>query len=73
MCGNGCFYKTEAIVNIAGPNGIGCLVMGKNGIVSTHALSGIIPKSKAIGGIVLTASHNSGGPNGDFGIKFQYF
>ncbi|KAK2543209.1 Pgm1 [Columba livia] len=52
-------------------NVIGRLVIGQNGILSTPAVSCIIRKIKAIGGIILTASHNPGGPNGDFGIKFN--
>ncbi|XP_075176471.1 phosphoglucomutase-1 isoform X4 [Anomaloglossus baeobatrachus] len=52
-------------------NKIGRLVIGQNGILSTPAVSCIIRKIKAIGGIILTASHNPGGPNGDFGIKFN--
>ncbi|XP_063795264.1 phosphoglucomutase-1 isoform X5 [Pseudophryne corroboree] len=52
-------------------NKIGRLVIGQNGILSTPAVSYIIRKIKAIGGIILTASHNPGGPNGDFGIKFN--
>lgn len=50
---------------------IGRLVIGHNGILSTPAVSCIIRKIKAIGGIILTASHNPGGPGGDFGIKFN--
>ncbi|PIO25062.1 hypothetical protein AB205_0173900, partial [Aquarana catesbeiana] len=50
---------------------IGRLVIGQNGILSTPAVSCIIRKIKAIGGIILTASHNPGGPHGDFGIKFN--
>lgn len=47
------------------------LLVGQNGILSTPAVSTIIRKYKTLGGIVLTASHNPGGPNGDFGIKFN--
>ncbi|MEQ2214697.1 Phosphoglucomutase-5 [Xenoophorus captivus] len=50
---------------------IGRLVIGLNGLLSTPAVSCIIRKIKAIGGIILTASHNPGGPGGDFGIKFN--
>lgn len=46
-------------------------MVGQNGILSTPAVSTIIRKYKTLGGIVLTASHNPGGPNGDFGIKFN--
>ncbi|NWY76849.1 PGM1 protein, partial [Erithacus rubecula] len=61
----------EVIVQMAAANGIGRLVVGQNGILSTPAVSCIIRKIKAIGGIILTASHNPGGPSGDFGIKFN--
>lgn len=50
---------------------IGRLVIGHNGLLSTPAVSCIIRKIKAIGGIILTASHSPGGPSGDFGIKFN--
>ncbi|MBN3297807.1 PGM5 protein, partial [Amia calva] len=72
--GDGRYFSrtaTEVIVQMAAANGIGRLVIGHNGILSTPAVSCIIRKIKAIGGIVLTASHNPGGPGGDFGIKFN--
>jgi phosphoglucomutase len=47
------------------------LIVGRNGIVSTPAASNIIRKRKATGGILLTASHNPGGPENDFGIKYN--
>lgn len=47
------------------------LIIGQNGILSTPAVSTIIRKYKTLGGIVLTASHNPGGPDADFGIKFN--
>lgn len=51
--------------------GIKKLLIGQNGILSTPAASHIIRKRKATGGILLTASHNPGGPNEDFGIKYN--
>lgn len=72
--GDGRFYLKESIkliIGIAAANGIGRLVIGQNGILSTPAVSCITRKIKAIGGIILTASHNPGGPSGDFGIKFN--
>ncbi|KAJ8392553.1 hypothetical protein AAFF_G00074310 [Aldrovandia affinis] len=72
--GDGRFFMKDAIqliIQIAAANGIGRLVIGQNGIMSTPAVSCVIRKTKAIGGIILTASHNPGGPNGDFGIKFN--
>lgn len=50
---------------------VGRLVIGQHGIMSTPAISCLIRKCKAIGGIILTASHDPGGPNGGFGIKFN--
>uniref|UniRef100_UPI00398F4647 phosphoglucomutase-1 isoform X1 n=1 Tax=Pristiophorus japonicus TaxID=55135 RepID=UPI00398F4647 len=72
--GDGRYYNKDAIeiiVQMAAANGIGRLVIGQNGILSTPAVSCIIRKIKAIGGIILTASHNPGGPDGDFGIKYN--
>ncbi|XP_063057869.1 phosphoglucomutase-1 [Engraulis encrasicolus] len=72
--GDGRFFMKDAIqliVQIAAANGIGHLVIGQNGIMSTPAVSCVIRKLKAVGGIILTASHNPGGPNGDFGIKYN--
>jgi phosphoglucomutase len=46
-------------------------MVGRSGLLSTPAVSHIIRKYKAFGGIVLSASHNPGGPNGDFGIKYN--
>lgn len=50
---------------------MGKLIIGQNGILSTPAVSNLIRKYKTLGAIVLTASHNPGGPNADFGIKFN--
>ncbi|CAK1586702.1 unnamed protein product [Parnassius mnemosyne] len=59
------------IIKICGANGVAKLLIGQNGILSTPAVSCIIRKYKTLGGIVLTASHNPGGINNDFGIKFN--
>jgi phosphoglucomutase len=72
--GDGRFYNAEAIqtvIRIAAGNGVGRLLVGADGILSTPAASCVIRKHKAFGGIVLSASHNPGGPDGDFGIKFN--
>lgn len=72
--GDGRFYNPEVIQKIlkmAAANKVGRIKVGLNGILSTPAASHIIRKYKAFGGIVLSASHNSGGPSGDFGIKYN--
>ncbi|XP_034946971.1 phosphoglucomutase [Chelonus insularis] len=72
--GDGRYYGKEAvqkIIRIAAANGVRKLIVGQHGILSTPAVSNLIRKYKTLGGIVLTASHNPGGPNADFGIKFN--
>ena len=72
--GDGRFYNREAIqviVRMAAANGFARLRVGQGGILSTPAASCIIRKQGACGGIILSASHNPGGPDGDFGIKFN--
>lgn len=72
--GDGRFYNTQAIQTIlkmAAANGIKHVMVGRNGLLSTPAVSALIRKYKAAGGIILSASHNPGGPDGDFGIKFN--
>ena len=56
---------------MAAANGFGRVLVGRGGMLSTPAASCVIRKHKAFGGIILSASHNPGGPDGDFGIKFN--
>ncbi|HVL00669.1 MAG TPA: alpha-D-glucose phosphate-specific phosphoglucomutase [Dongiaceae bacterium] len=72
--GDGRYYNREAIqtiLEILVANGVGEVLVGEDGILSTPAVSNMIRQSKADGGIVLSASHNPGGPDEDFGIKFN--
>ncbi|MEA5625009.1 alpha-D-glucose phosphate-specific phosphoglucomutase [Nostoc sp. UHCC 0251] len=72
--GDGRYYNRQAIqiiLKMAAANGIGRIKVGQRGILSTPATSTIIRKYQAIGGIILSASHNPGGPNGDFGVKYN--
>lgn len=72
--GDGRYYNRQAIqiiLKMAAANGIGQVLVGCGGILSTPAASCIIRKNNALGGIILSASHNPGGPNGDFGVKFN--
>jgi phosphoglucomutase len=72
--GDGRYYNRQAIqiiLKMAAANGIGRVLVGKAGIMSTPAASAIIRQYKAFGGIVLSASHNPGGKDGDFGIKYN--
>ena len=72
--GDGRFFNDVAIqkaIRIAAANGFGKVMVGQGGILSTPAASNIIRHYKAFGGLVLSASHNPGGPDGDFGIKYN--
>lgn len=72
--GDGRFYNREVIqivIKMAAANGFGKVLVGKGGILSTPAASNIIRKYRAFGGLILSASHNPGGPNEDFGIKYN--
>jgi phosphoglucomutase len=72
--GDGRYYNrqaTQIILKMAAANGFGRVLVGCNGILSTPAVSCVIRKHQAFGGIVLSASHNPGGPDGDFGIKYN--
>lgn len=72
--GDGRFYNREVIqkaLKMAAASGFGKVMVGQGGILSTPAASNLIRKYKAFGGIVLSASHNPGGPTEDFGIKYN--
>ena len=72
--GDGRYYNRPAIQTIlkmAAANGVGKVLVGQGGILSTPAASCLIRKYGAIGGIILSASHNPGGPEGDFGVKYN--
>jgi phosphoglucomutase len=72
--GDGRYYNRDAIqiiLRMAAANGFGRVLVGQGGILSTPATSCIIRKNKAVGGIILSASHNPGGPDADFGVKYN--
>ena len=72
--GDGRYYNDVAIQTIlrmAAAAGFGRVLVGRDGILSTPAASAVIRKWQAFGGIILSASHNEGGPEGDFGIKYN--
>jgi phosphoglucomutase len=72
--GDGRYFNDTAIqivLRMAAASGAARVVVGQNGILSTPAASHLIRKRGADGGIILSASHNPGGPNGDFGIKYN--
>ena len=72
--GDGRFHNREAIQTIicmAAANGFAKVMVGQAGILSTPAASHVIRKYKTFGGLVLSASHNQGGVDGDFGIKYN--
>jgi len=72
--GDGRFLNREVIqvaIRMAAANGFARVVVGQGGILSTPAASNVIRQRKALGGLVLSASHNPGGPEEDFGIKYN--
>ena len=72
--GDGRYLNREVIgtaIRMAAANGFGKVIVGQGGILSTPAASNIIRKYEAFGGIILSASHNPGGPHEDFGIKYN--
>src|SRR6478735_11832246 len=72
--GDGRYFNREVIqiaIKMAAANGFGKVMVGRGGILSTPAASNLIRKYRAFGGIILSASHNPGGPDGDLGIKYN--
>jgi phosphoglucomutase len=72
--GDGRYLNREVIqtaIRMAAANGFGRVIVGQGGILSTPAASHVIRSRGAIGGLVLSASHNPGGPDEDFGIKYN--
>ncbi|MFO1142246.1 MAG: alpha-D-glucose phosphate-specific phosphoglucomutase [Amaricoccus sp.] len=72
--GDGRYFNREVVqiaIKMAAANGFGRVLVGQGGLLSTPAASNVIRKYRAFGGIVLSASHNPGGPHEDFGIKYN--
>ena len=72
--GDGRYFNRESIqiiLRMAAANRVKKVILGQGGVLSTPAASHLIRKNKALGGIILSASHNPGGMNGDFGIKYN--
>jgi phosphoglucomutase len=72
--GDGRYWNREALgvlFRIAAGNGVARIIVGRGGLLSTPAASNLIRMRGAAGGFLLTASHNPGGPDGDFGVKFD--
>jgi phosphoglucomutase len=72
--GDGRYYNrpaTQIILKMAAANGVARVKVGQGGILSTPAASCVIRQCQALGGIILSASHNPGGPTGDFGLKYN--
>ncbi|MBP1597432.1 MAG: phosphoglucomutase/phosphomannomutase family protein, partial [Acidobacteria bacterium] len=72
--GDGRFFNRAAIqiiLRMAAANGFGRVLVGRGGLLSTPAMSAVIRRHGAMGGLLLTASHNPGGPGEDFGIKYN--
>ena len=72
--GDGRYYNREAaqiILRLAAANGFGRVLLGRGSILSTPAVSAVIRRHGTLGGLVLSASHNAGGLEADFGIKYN--
>lgn len=73
--GDGRYFGKEAaqiIIKLAAGSGFKRVVVGQNALVATPAMSALIRRRQLYGGLLMTASHNPGGPDNDFGIKFNY-
>ncbi len=74
MGGDGRYFNEEAIqqaLKMAAASGFAKVIVGQNGLLSTPAVSHLIRHRGAFGGLIFSASHNPGGPNGDFGVKYN--
>ena len=72
--GDGRYYNRcaiQTVLRMAAASGFGRIIVGRQGLLSTPAASHLIRKRHAFGGLILSASHNPGGPEGDFGIKYN--
>lgn len=72
--GDGRFFNDRAIqiiLRLMAANGVARVLVGRSGLLSTPAASHLIRQHRAFGGIILSASHNPGGPDGDFGVKYN--
>ncbi len=72
--GDGRYFNREVIqivMKMAAAAGFGRVLVGRGGLLSTPAASNVIRQTGAFGGIILSASHNPGGPKEDFGIKYN--
>ena len=72
--GDGRYYNREAIqqiIRMAAAHGFKRILVGRGGLLSTPAMSAVIRRQQVLGGLILSASHNPGGPNEDFGIKYN--
>src|SRR3546814_6042722 len=73
--GDGRYYNRcaiQTVIKMAAANGFGRIILGREGLLSTPAASGLIRKRAALGGLILSASHNPGGPDGDFGRSEEH-
>ena len=72
--GDGRFFSDQAaatVIRMAAAHGFGRVLVGRDGLLSTPAASHLVRIHQAFGAVILSASHNPGGPDGDFGVKFN--